>query len=184
MISVYRADQLKSFAPFSYLNHSFIFSLNVKVCIRLVQFFRFHSFFICQELCWMRGLWISFTSSCFLFPVRGEGVRSCPFLPFYLHKTQKNWNFEKMLKIARDITILHMCTKNHNHMRYGSSDTEWDRIFYHFGPVFALLPRHNPENRNFEKMKKSIWRCHHFTQVYQKSLSYDVCFQKYGVRQI
>ena len=49
----------------------------------------FHSFFICQELCWMRGLWISFKSSCFLFPVRGEGVKSCPFLPFYLPKTQK-----------------------------------------------------------------------------------------------
>ena len=32
-------------------------------------------FFICQELCWMRGLWINFTSSCFLFPVRG-GVKS------------------------------------------------------------------------------------------------------------
>ena len=38
MISVYRADQLKRFAPFSYLNHSFILSLNVKVCIRFIVF--------------------------------------------------------------------------------------------------------------------------------------------------
>ena len=38
MISVYRADQLKRFAPFSYLNHSFILSLNVKVCIRFMVF--------------------------------------------------------------------------------------------------------------------------------------------------
>ena len=35
MISVYRTDQMKRFAP-SYLNHSFISSLNVKVCICFV----------------------------------------------------------------------------------------------------------------------------------------------------
>ena len=29
---------LKRFAPFSYLNHSFILSLNVKVCIRFIVF--------------------------------------------------------------------------------------------------------------------------------------------------
>ena len=34
-------------------------------------------------------------------------------------KTQKNQDFEKMKKIAEDI-ILQMCTKNHNHMMYGS----------------------------------------------------------------
>ena len=42
-------------------------------------------------------------------------------------KNQKNQNFEKMKKIAADIIILHMFTKNHNHTRYGSWDTEWDR---------------------------------------------------------
>ena len=30
-----------------------------------------------------------------------------------------------------------------------------DRIFSHFGPFFALLPPNNPENPNFEKMKKT-----------------------------
>ena len=49
----YRADQLKRFAPFSYLNHSFILSLNVKVCIRFTVFLQISlCFFICQELCW------------------------------------------------------------------------------------------------------------------------------------
>ena len=48
-----------------------------------------------------------------------------------------------------------MCTKNHNHMRYGSWDTEWDGIFCHFEPFFALLPPVNQENQNFEKMKKT-----------------------------
>ena len=28
-------------------------------------------------------------------------------------------------------------------------------IFCHLGPFFALLPPNNPENQNFEKMKKT-----------------------------
>ena len=51
----------------------------LRFLLGLLYFFRFHCSFICQELCWMRGLCISFTSSCFLFPVggggRGAGVR-------------------------------------------------------------------------------------------------------------
>ena len=70
MISVYRPDQVKRFAPLSYLNHSFILNLNVKVCIRFTVFVQISLFFfICQELCWMRDLCISFKSSSFLFPV-------------------------------------------------------------------------------------------------------------------
>ena len=30
-----------------------------------------------------------------------------------------------------------------------------DRIFCHSGPFFALLPPIDPENQNFEKMKKA-----------------------------
>ena len=48
-------------------------------------------------------------------------------LPFYPPppppKKPKNQNFEKMKKTAGNIT-LHMCTKNHNHKRYSSRDTE------------------------------------------------------------
>ena len=29
-----------------------------------------------------------------------------------------------------------------------------DRIFCHFGLLFAILPPNKPENQNFEKMKK------------------------------
>ena len=65
---------MKRFA-LSCLDHSFILSLNVKVCIRFFVFLQISLyFFICQELCWMRDLWISFTSSCVLFPV-GGGVK-------------------------------------------------------------------------------------------------------------
>ena len=67
---------LTRFAPFSYLNHSFILSLNVRVCVRFIVFLQISlCFLICQELCWIRGLCIYFTSSCFLFPVGGRGLR-------------------------------------------------------------------------------------------------------------
>ena len=59
----------------------------------------------------------------------------------------------------------------------------WTEFFYHFGPFFALyIPPDNPENQNFEKMKKSFWRCHHFKLVQQKTQSHDVCLLRYGVR--
>ena len=57
MISVYRADQLKRFATFSYLKHSFILSLNVKVCIRFTAFlqisltFLFLKSYVGWEIC-------------------------------------------------------------------------------------------------------------------------------------
>ena len=83
------------------------------------------------------------------------------FLPFYLPKKPTIQNFE-MKELARDI-ILHMCTKNHNHMRYSFWDTESEgQIFFVIlGHCFFLLPApppppNNPENQNFEKMKKHL----------------------------
>ena len=79
-----------------------------------------------------------------------------------------------MKKCNRDIIILHMCTKNHNYMIYGSWDTEWDRqkcfvILGHFLPFYSpSSPPPSPiheENQNFEKMKKTpdniiiLWLC-------------------------
>ena len=69
----------------------------------------------------------------------------------------KNQNFEKMKKIPGGSIILNMSTINENHM-YDSWDIERDRIVSHFGTFFALLhpfPPNNPENQNFEKMKKT-----------------------------
>ena len=62
-----------------------------------------------------------------------------------------------MKKSARDINILNMCTKNHNHMRYSFWDMELDRFFCHFGPFFALLTPspNNLEKQNLKKMKKT-----------------------------
>ena len=59
-----------------------------------------------------------------------------------------------MLEIS-SFYILHICNKNHNHMRHSSWDTEWETEFFvtfgHFWPVY--LPN-NLENQNFEKLKK------------------------------
>ena len=69
-------------------------------------------------------------------------------------KKSEFWKNEK--KIAGDIIILHMCTKNHNHVRYSFWDSEWDKFFLSFWAIFGPLPTptNNPENLNFEKMKK------------------------------
>ena len=58
-----------------------------------------------------------------------------------------------MKKIAGDIIILQKCNKNHNHMRYSSWDTEWDK--QNFLPFWAILPPNNWENQNFKKIKKT-----------------------------
>ena len=57
-----------------------------------------------------------------------------------------------MNKTPTDIIILHMWTRNENHMMYDTWDMEWDtQIFFsHFGQF--LLPfysSNNPQNQNF-----------------------------------
>ena len=63
-----------------------------------------------------------------------------------------------MIKLAGDIITLHICTKNHNHMRYGSWDMECDRQnFLSLWTVFCpFTPPMDQENQHFEKMKKTL----------------------------
>ena len=77
----------------------------------------------------------------------------CPLTPF--PKNPKHQNFEKMKNITGDIIILQMCTKNHDHMKYGFWDTNWDIFFCHFGPFLPFYPSNNLENQNLTKMKKA-----------------------------
>ena len=71
-------------------------------------------------------------------------------------KSEKSEFWKTEQKIAGDIIILHMCTKKHNHMRYSSWDTEWDKLFLSFWAIFYPPPFPNiPENQNFQKMKKT-----------------------------
>ena len=78
------------------------------------------------------------------------------------------------------LEFLSFRTKNENHMIYVSWDVDHNREFFsHFGPFFAFDPSSNPETQNFEKML--IY--YHFTYVYHKGKSYDVCFLKQGAQQ-
>ena len=79
-----------------------------------------------------------------------------PFFAFLPPNNSNNQNFEKLKKTPRDIIILQMCTINYNHVMYGSWDIECNRIFCHFGPLFANLPSNSPKNENFKKMKKML----------------------------
>ena len=40
-----------------------------------------------------------------------------------------------------------------------------DLFFCHFRLFFPFYPSNNPENQNFEKMKKNTWRYYHFLHV-------------------
>ena len=103
------------------------------------------------------------------------------FFALLTPNNQKSQNFEKMKKTPGDIIILHLCTRNDNHMMYGSSDIKHNRhnfFFFHFVYFLPFYPVNNPKNQNFEKMKKT-WR-YHSTQVYQKSRSYAILFLRNG----
>ena len=54
---------------------------------------------------------------------------------------------------------------NHHYLRSGARQTECFVILDSFLPFY--LPN-NLESSKFWKNEKSIWRCHHFTHVYQK----------------
>ena len=62
-----------------------------------------------------------------------------------------------MKNFAGDIIILHMCTKNQSYdswfLRYGMRQTECFVIMDRFLPFYSLM---DPENQNFEKMKKAL----------------------------
>ena len=60
------------------------------------------------------------------------------FLPFYLSNNPEKQNFEKMKKASVDVIILHVWTKNHNHMVYASWNMKHSNC--HFGWFFAPLP--------------------------------------------
>ena len=66
-------------------------------------------------------------------------------------------NNPKNQNLNRDIIILHLCTKNDDHMVYGFWYIKHNRqIFLSFWAIFCpFYPPNNPENQNFEKMKET-----------------------------
>ena len=70
-------------------------------------------------------------------------------------------------------------------MMYGSWNMKRDRhIFLSFCTIFfSFVPIATQNIKILKKWRKS-WRCHHFSQVDQKSWSYAILFLKYGVWRI
>ena len=71
--------------------------------------------------------------------------------PFYPPNSPKNEYFKNMKKTHGDIIILHMCTKNHDHMLYCLRDRLLFIILVIFLPFYPL---NSPKNENLKEMKK------------------------------
>ena len=73
-------------------------------------------------------------------------------LPF---NNPENKNFEKLKKASGDVIILHMRTKNHNHMMHipeiwGGTDI----TFCYFGPFLPFYPTIDPQKLKLGKNVK------------------------------
>ena len=70
----------------------------------------------------------------------------------------KNENFEKMKKIPGDIIILHMCTKNYDHLMYGSWDMVRDGCtYFSFWAIFCpYTPITAQKMKILKKWKKTL----------------------------
>ena len=88
MITVHKADQLKRFAPFLYLRHSFILSVNVRVCITFIVLLQISlCFFLGQESYWMRGVCIRLGGGLAIWGVLLLGVSVPHYMPCYIIKS-------------------------------------------------------------------------------------------------
>ena len=106
----------------------------------------------------------------------------CHFGPYFALlplKQPEKWKFHKNEKRTWRYCLLHKCTKIMI-ICYAVSEI-WHVthviFIFHFGLLFALLSPHtSPKNQNYKKWKKTLWRYHHFTDVYQKLWLDDVWF--------
>ena len=90
------------------------------------------------------------------------------FLPFYPPKNPPKselWKNE-----SGYVSILHICTKNHNHMMYASWDMEYNR--HNFLSFWSIFCPHilliTPKIKILNKCKKTPWRYYPITHVYLK----------------
>ena len=106
------------------------------------------------------------------------------FLPFYSPKNPENKHFAIINKTPGDIIIFHKCTKNNNHMMYGSWIMEWNRQnLLSFWTIFCpVTPLTFPKTKILKKWK-NVMRYHDFTQVYQRTWSYATLFLRYSTQQ-
>ena len=91
-------------------------------------------------------------------------------------KVLKKW--KNFLEILSFYTNVHKWQSNDVwFLRYGAC---WTKFFVILYPFLPFYPPNNLKNKNFEKLKKSTRRYHHFTMVYQKSWSYAILFMRYS----
>ena len=108
------------------------------------------------------------------------------FLPFHPpKKPPKIKVFNKMKKVA-DISSFYKCAPKIKIICCTIPEirSKAGKSFCHFGPFFALLPTNDPENQNFEKIKKmprDIILL--YIHMYHKWRSYDTWFLKYKAQQ-
>ena len=124
----------------------------------------------CIPCCWIfEKKWILGPVTFFLFKsiynnnswdIDCEGLKLLLFgdvLHFYPPKNKKNQNFEKIKKIVEDITVLHMRTKNHNHMMYSSWDTERQTEFFVISDDFlSFYPEQLRKSKFWKNEKKHL----------------------------
>ena len=101
---------------------------------------------------------------------RQNFCHSEPFFTLLPPNNLENRNFEKMKKPSGDVTTLHMCTKNHDHMMYPSCDMECDRQNFLPSHFLPLYPTNNMKNHNFGKMKKRLEISFFYTCVPQTTI--------------
>ena len=77
-------------------------------------------------------------------------------LPPFL-KTKKKSEFWKNENKLLEISSFYTCAPKTTIIRgtVPEIQSETNRIFCHFGSFFAILSPHNPDNQNFEKMKRA-----------------------------
>ena len=80
------------------------------------------------------------------------------FFPFYPTNNPKNQNHEKMKKTPGDIIILHLRTRNDDHMLYCSWDIAHNKIKFLFFTLGYFFPFYPPDQniKIFIKWKKCL----------------------------
>ena len=90
------------------------------------------------------------------------------FLPFYPLYSPKN-QINQIKKSPGDITILHMYTKNHDHMLYCSWDMALDRCncYFSFWAIFCpFISLTAQKIKIFKKWKKKKKKCQEISTFY------------------
>ena len=95
----------------------------------------------------------------------------CHFGPFFSLTT---WRIKILKKWNKHIHVYH---KWRWFLRCKMQPTVFWTIFCSFTSLTTW------KIKILKKWKNHLSRCHYFTNMYQKSQSYDVCFIRYGVQQ-